>query len=99
LRSSGHAREAGGFGGNRRIFRPLSLGGTQKGVCAMKYIPVAALGLALVASVTACEYKEERTVQQPPATAAVVATPAPPGSVVYAPPAPATTTTTVYTSP
>jgi hypothetical protein len=61
----------------------------------MKYIPVAALGLALVASVTACEYKEERTVQQP-ATAAVVATPAPPGSVVYTPPAPATTT--VYTT-
>ena len=62
----------------------------------MKYIPAAALGLALVASVTACEYKEERTVQQPASTAAVVATPAPPGSVVYTPPAPATTT--VYTT-
>jgi hypothetical protein len=53
--------------------------------------------LALVASVTACEYKEQRTVQQPaPAPATVVATPAPPGSVVYTPPAPATTT--VYTT-
>ena len=62
----------------------------------MKYIPVAALGLGLVASVTAWEYRKARTVQQPASSAAVVATPAPPGSVVYTPPAPATTT--VYTT-
>ena len=62
----------------------------------MKFFPVI-VGLALVASVTACEYKEQRTVQQPaPAPATVVATPAPPGSVVYTPPVPATTT--VYTT-
>ena len=58
----------------------------------MKFLPMI-VALAVVASVTACEYKEQRTVQQPaPAPAAVVATPAPPGSVVYIPPAPATTT-------
>jgi hypothetical protein len=58
----------------------------------MKFLPMI-VALAVVASVTACEYKEQRTVQQPaPAPAAVVATPSPPGSVVYTPPAPATTT-------
>jgi hypothetical protein len=51
------------------------------------------IALAVVASVTACEYKEQKTVQQPaPAPATVVAAPAPPGSVVYTPAAPATTT-------
>jgi len=55
----------------------------------MKLFPMVA-ALAVVTSVTAREYKEQRTVQQPtPAPAAVVATPAPPGSVVYTPPAPA----------
>jgi hypothetical protein len=53
------------------------------------------VALALVASATACEYKEQRTVQQPAPAATVVATPAPAGSVVYTQPAPATTT--VYT--
>jgi hypothetical protein len=58
----------------------------------MKLFPMI-VALAVVTSVTACEYKEQRTVQQPAlAPAAVVATPAPPGSVVYTPPAPATTT-------
>ena len=58
----------------------------------MKFLPMI-VALAVVTSVTACEYKEQRTVQQPaPAPAAVVATPAPPGSVVYTPPAPAATT-------
>jgi hypothetical protein len=58
----------------------------------MKLFPMI-VDLAVVTSVTACEYKEQRTVQQPaPAPAAVVATPAPPSSVVYIPPAPATTT-------
>ena len=58
----------------------------------MKLFPMI-VALTVVTSVTACEYKEQRTVQQPaPAPAAVVATPAPPGSVVYTPPAPATTT-------
>ncbi len=62
----------------------------------MKSFPIIA-ALAVVASATACEYKEQRTVQQPaPAPATVVATPAPAGSVVYTPPAPATTT--VYTT-
>jgi hypothetical protein len=63
----------------------------------MKFLPMI-VALAVMASMTACEYKEQRTVQQPaPApAAAVVATPAPPGSVVYTPPAPATTT--VYTT-
>ena len=62
----------------------------------MKLFPVI-VALAVVASVTACEYKEQRTVQQPaPAPADVAATPAPAGSVVYTPPAPATTT--VYTT-
>lgn len=56
----------------------------------MKFLPVT---LAVVASVTACEYKKQRTVQQPaPPPATVVAAPAPPGSVVYTPAAPATTT-------
>ena len=51
------------------------------------------VALAVTTSVTACEYKEQRTVQQPAsAPATVVATPAPPGSVVYTPAAPATTT-------
>jgi hypothetical protein len=60
-----------------------------------KCLPI--VGLALVASVTACEYKEQRTVQQPaPAAAVMATTPAPAGSVVYTPPAPATTT--VYTT-
>ena len=58
-----------------------------------KCFPIVAL--ALMASVAACEYKEQRTVQQP-APATVVATPAPAGSVVYTQPAPATTT--VYTT-
>jgi hypothetical protein len=58
----------------------------------MKLFPMI-VAVAVVTSVTVCEYKEQRTVQQPaPAPAAVVATPAPPGSVVYIPPAPATTT-------
>jgi len=58
----------------------------------MKFFPMI-VALAVVTSVTACEYKEQRTVEQPaPAPAAVVATPAPSGSVVYTPPAPATTT-------
>jgi len=58
----------------------------------MKFFPMI-VALAVVTSVAACEYKEQRTVKQPaPAPAAVVATPAPPGSVVYTPPAPATTT-------
>jgi hypothetical protein len=58
----------------------------------MKLFPMI-VAVAVVTSVTACEYKEQRTVQQPaPAPAAVVATPAPPGSVVYIPPAPVTTT-------
>jgi hypothetical protein len=58
----------------------------------MKLFPMI-VAVAVVTSVTACEYKEQRTVQQPaPAPAAVVATPAPPSSVVYIPPAPATTT-------
>ena len=58
----------------------------------MKLFPMI-VALAVVTSLTACESKEQRTVQQPaPAPAAVVATPAPPGSVVYTPPAPATTT-------
>jgi hypothetical protein len=62
----------------------------------MKYVPMI-VALAVAASVMACEYKEERVVQQPaPAPAAVVAAPAPPGSVVYTPSAPATTT--VYTT-
>jgi len=56
----------------------------------MKFFPMI-VALAVVTSVTACEYKEQRTVEQPaPAPAAVVATPAPSGSVVYTPPAPAT---------
>ena len=59
----------------------------------MKLFSMMIVALAVVVSVTACEYKEQRTVQQPaPAPATVVATPAPPGSVVYTPPAPATTT-------
>jgi hypothetical protein len=58
-----------------------------------KYLPIVAL--ALVASVTACEYKEQRTVQQPAPAAVVATTPAPAGSVVYTQPAPATT---VYTT-
>jgi hypothetical protein len=58
----------------------------------MKFLPMI-VALAVVASVTACEYTEQRTVQQPaPAPATVVAAPAPPGSVVYTPAAPATTT-------
>jgi len=62
----------------------------------MKYFPTI-VALAVMASMTACEYREQKTVQQPaPAPAAVVAAPAPPGSVVYTPPAPATTT--VYTT-
>jgi hypothetical protein len=62
----------------------------------MKYVPMI-VALAVAASVMACEFKEERVVQQPaPAPAAVVAAPAPAGSVVYTPPAPATTT--VYTT-
>jgi hypothetical protein len=62
----------------------------------MKFFPVI-VALAVVASMTACEYKEQRTVEQPaPAAAAVVATPAPAGSVIYTPPSPATTT--VYTT-
>jgi hypothetical protein len=60
----------------------------------MKYLSLAAV--ALVASLSACSIKEERTVQQPAPAAAVVATPAP-GTVVYTDPAPATSTTTVYT--
>jgi hypothetical protein len=56
----------------------------------MKLFPMI-VALAVVTSVTACEYKEQRTVQQP-APATVVAAPAPPGSVVYTPAAPATTT-------
>jgi hypothetical protein len=53
----------------------------------MKFVPMI-VALAVVASVTACEYKEERVVQQPaPAPAAVVAAPVPAGSVVYTPPA------------
>jgi len=62
----------------------------------MKCFPIVALALAVGASVAACEYKEQRTVQQP-ASATVVATPVPAGSVVYTQPAP-TTTTTVYTT-
>lgn len=62
----------------------------------MKFFPMI-VALAVVASVTACEYREQRTVQQPaPAAAAVMAAPVPPGSVVYTPPAPAATT--VYTT-
>jgi hypothetical protein len=62
----------------------------------MKLFPVI-VAVAVGASLAACEYKEQRTVQQPaPAPATVVATPAPAGSVVYTPPAPATTT--VYTT-
>ena len=58
----------------------------------MKLFPMI-VALAVVTSLTACEYKEQRTVQQPaPAPATVVAAPAPPGSVVYTPAAPATTT-------
>ena len=57
----------------------------------MRFFPMI-VALAVVAFVTACEYKEQRTVQQPaPAPATVVAAPAPPGSVVYTP-----ATTTVY---
>ena len=58
----------------------------------MKLFPMI-VALAVVASATACEYKEQRTVQQPtPAPPTVVATPVPAGSVVYTTPAPATTT-------
>jgi hypothetical protein len=79
---------------NRGGSLPLGLGGCQPGALAMnKCFPIVVL--ALVASVAACEYKEQRTVQQP-APATVVATPAPAGSVVYTQPAPATTT--VYTT-
>ena len=56
----------------------------------MKFLPMI-VALAVVASVTACEYKEQRTVQQPALTPATAA-PAPPGSVAYTPVAPATTT-------
>jgi hypothetical protein len=60
----------------------------------MKYVPMI-VALAVVVSVTACEYKEQRIVEQPaPAAAVVVAAPVPAGSVVYTPPA----TTTVYTT-
>jgi hypothetical protein len=60
----------------------------------MKSVPMI-VALAVVVSVTACEYKEPRIVEQPaPAPAAVVAPPLPAGSVVYTPPA----TTTVYTT-
>jgi len=53
------------------------------------------VALAVVVSATACEYKEQRIVEQPaPAAAAVVAAPVPAGSVVYTPPS----TTTVYTT-
>jgi hypothetical protein len=64
----------------------------QPGSLAIKYFPI--IAAALVASLGACRFKDERTVQ--PAPAAVVATPAP-GTVVYTDPAPATATTTVYT--
>jgi hypothetical protein len=57
----------------------------------MKFFPMI-VALAVVGSLTACEYKEQRTVQQPAPAPATVAAPAPPGSVVYTPPAPATTT-------
>jgi hypothetical protein len=60
----------------------------------MKHVPMI-VALAVVVSMTACEYKERRIVEQPaPAAAAVVAAPVPAGSVVYTPPA----TTTVYTT-
>jgi hypothetical protein len=62
----------------------------------MKYV-LMIVAPAVAASVTACEYREQRVVEQPaPAAAAVVAAPVPAGSVVYTPPAPATTT--VYTT-
>lgn len=62
----------------------------------MKLFPVM-VALAVGVSLTACEYKEQRTVEQPaPVPATVVATPAPAGSVVYTPATPATTT--VYTT-
>jgi hypothetical protein len=54
------------------------------------------VAVAVVASVTACEYKEQKTVQQPAPAAVVATTPAPAGSVVYTPATPATTT--VYTT-
>jgi hypothetical protein len=52
------------------------------------------VALAVVVSATACEYKEQRIVEQPAPAAAAVVAPVPAGSVVYTPPA----TTTVYTT-
>jgi hypothetical protein len=59
----------------------------------MKYVPMI-VALAVVVSATACEYKEQRIVEQPAPAAAAVVAPVPAGSVVYTPPA----TTTVYTT-
>ena len=73
----------------------MGIGGVTRELAINKSLIIVALALALVASATACEYKEQRTVQQPAPAATVVATPAPAGSVVYTQPAPATTT--VYT--
>ena len=73
--------------------RRWASGAVNRELAMNKCLPIVAL--ALVASVAACEYKEQRTVQQPAPAATVVATPAPAGSVVYTQPAPATTT--VYT--
>jgi hypothetical protein len=59
---------------------------------AVKYLPL--LAVACIASLAACEYREQTTVKPAPAATAVV-TPVPTGAAVVT--TPTTSTTTVYT--
>ncbi len=58
----------------------------------MKYLPL--LAVACIASLAACEYREQTTVRPAPAATAVV-TPVPTGTAIVT--TPTASTTTVYT--
>ncbi len=58
----------------------------------MKYLPL--LAVACIASLAACEYREQTTVRPAPAATAVV-TPVPTGAAIVT--TPTASTTTVYT--
>jgi len=76
---------------NRGIAPPLSLANFAWEV-AVKYLPL--LAVACIASLAACEYREQTTVRPAPAATAVV-TPVPTGAAIVT--TPTASTTTVYT--